>query len=126
MSRLTTARLLAAVAAASLLVASLVHFGYFVEGYSHDGAAVPEAVIGSVMLVGLALSWAPAPWGWRGLVGALGFGLAGSLVGLYLVMIGIGPQTVADVVYHVLLVATLIAGLYVAWRVPRGSTRAIG
>lgn len=116
MSRLTIARLLGAVAAISLLVASLIHFGYLVEGYADDGAALPEAIIGAVILVGLTLSRAAEPWGRRALIGGLGFGLAGSLLGLFLVAIGVGPQTVPDIVYHVALVGTLIAGLVVASR----------
>lgn len=120
MSRLSTVRAFIAVTAASLWVASLIHFGLLIPGYSHDGAAVPEAVIGTVMLVGLALSWAPQPWGGRAAVAALVFGLTGSLVGLVLVLIGVGPRTVPDIVYHVALVATLIVGLIVAIR-PRAA-----
>ncbi|MGH3649765.1 MAG: hypothetical protein ACRDU9_03575 [Acidimicrobiia bacterium] len=115
-----TIRWFIVVAALSLLVASLIHFGYLISGYEDEGAAVPEAVIGSVMLLGLALSWSPEPWGRRAAVGALAFGLAGSLLGLVLVLIGIGPRTVPDVVYHVLLVATLVVGLTLALR-RRGS-----
>lgn len=120
MSRLATARLLAAIAAGSLLVASLVHFGVVIDGYSHDEAALPEAIIGGVMLIGLASSWMSEPWGRRAVIGALAFGLAGSLVGLYLVVVGVGPQTLPDVVYHIVLVATLVAGLYVAVQIRPG------
>lgn len=119
MTRLTTIRWFIVVAALSLLLASLIHFGYLISGYEDEGAAVPEAVIGGVMLVGLGLSWSPQPWGRRAAVGALAFGLAGSLLGLVLVAIGIGPRTVPDVVYHVLLVTTLILGLTMALRRPR-------
>ncbi|HJQ77524.1 MAG TPA: hypothetical protein VJ948_09730 [Acidimicrobiia bacterium] len=116
---MTTIRWFIVVAALSLLLASLIHFGYLISGYEDEGAAVPEAVIGGVMLVGLALSWSPRPWGRRAAVAALAFGLAGSLLGLVLVAIGIGPRTVPDVVYHVLLVTTLILGLTMALRRPR-------
>lgn len=114
MSRFDLARVFAAVAALSLFVASLIHFGYFVEGYSDRGAAVPEAVIGAVILVGLALSWTSAPWGRRALIGGLAFGLAGSTLGLVLVFVGVGPRTTPDLVYHVLLVTALVVGLFVA------------
>lgn len=119
MTPMTTIRWFIVVAALSLLLASLIHFGYLISGYEDEGAAVPEAVIGGVMLVGLALSWSPRPWGRRAAVAALAFGLAGSLLGLVLVAIGIGPRTVPDVVYHVLLVTTLILGLTMALRRPR-------
>lgn len=113
---LTTIRWFIVVAAFSLLLASLIHFGFLISGYEDEGAAVPEAVIGSVMLLGLGVSWSPEPWGRRAAVGALAFGLAGSLLGLVLVIIGIGPRTVPDVTYHVVLVATLVVGLTLALR----------
>lgn len=87
MNRLNLARAFAAVISLSLFGASVIHFGYFVEGYRDRGAAVPEAVIGAVMVVGLTLSWARAPWGRRALIGGLAFGLAGSTLGLVLVVI---------------------------------------
>jgi peptidoglycan/LPS O-acetylase OafA/YrhL len=119
--RLSTLRWFIVVAALSLLVASLIHFGFLISGYEDEGAALPEAVIGSVMLVGLVLSWSAPPWGRRAAVAALAFGLAGSLLGLVLVIAGIGPTTTPDVVYHVSLVTTLIVGLALALR---GSRRA--
>lgn len=106
------------VAALSLLIASQIHFGNLVSGYEDQGAAVPESVIGGVMLLGLLFSWARAPWGRRAAIGALAFGLAGSTLGLVLVAIGVGPRTVPDVIYHVLLVTTLVVGLIQSLRRP--------
>jgi hypothetical protein len=42
---------------------------------------------------------------------AQGFALAGTLVGIFTIIVGVGPRTVPDVVYHVAIVAALIAGL---------------
>ena len=123
MSRVSLARTLAALAGVSLLVASAIHSGYLVEGYPHDGAALPEAVIGSVVLVGLALSWLRRPWGRRSLIGGLAFGLAGSTLGLVLVIIGVGPQSTPDVVYHIGLIVCLVAGLVAAIGTPRPTAR---
>jgi hypothetical protein len=118
--RLTATRWFIVAAALSLLIASQIHFGNLVSGYEDPGAAVPESVIGGVMLLGLLFSWAPPPWGRRAAIGALAFGLAGSTLGLVLVAIGIGPRTVPDVIYHVLLVTTLVVGLIQAVRRPPG------
>ncbi|MPZ53910.1 MAG: hypothetical protein GEU79_14455 [Acidimicrobiia bacterium] len=114
MSRLHLARVFLVVTALSLFVASLIHFGYLVEGYDDRGAATPEAVIGAVMVVGLVLSWVRPAWGRQALVGALAFGLAGSTLGLVLVFVGVGPQTTPDIIYHVSLVVALVIGLYLA------------
>jgi hypothetical protein len=47
-----------------------------------------------------------------------------TLVGVFVIIIGIGPRTVPDVVYHVTIVAVLIYGLVVAGRLPRGPEEA--
>lgn len=114
---MTAVRALIGATAGSLLIASLIHFGLLVEGYRHQQAATAEGVIAIVMLLGLALTWSPSPWSHRAAVGAFGFGFLGTLVGIFTIVIGVGPQTAPDVVYHVILLAALIAGLLVAVRI---------
>jgi hypothetical protein len=110
-----TVRVLIVVAAASLIIASLIHLEVLMEGYRDLGAGIAEGVIGGVMLVGLAFTWLPGRRGrWAG-VATLGFGLLGTLVGLFTVII-LGPRTLPDLVYHVALTAWLIVGVTVAWR----------
>lgn len=117
---MTAVRVLIGAAAGSLLIASLVHSGLLVEGYRHQQAATAEGVIAMVMLIGLALTWSPAPWSARAAVGTLGFGLLGTLVGIFTIVIGVGPRTVPDVVYHIGLLAALAAGLFLAVRTATG------
>ena len=50
----------------------------------------------------------------------LAVALLGTLVGLFTIAIGIGPQTVPDVAYHLVLLAALAAGLVVAVRCRAG------
>jgi len=45
---------------------------------------------------------------------AQGFALLGTLVGLFTIIIGVGPRTVPDVVYHIAVLIVLAAGLRVA------------
>jgi hypothetical protein len=47
---------------------------------------------------------------------AQAFALFWTLVGVFVIIIGIGPRTVPDVVYHIAIVAVLIYGLVVASR----------
>lgn len=117
---MTVVRALIGATAGSLLIASLIHSGLLVEGYRHRQAATAEGVIAVVMLIGLALTWSPAPWSDRAAVGALGFGLLGTLVGMFTIVIGVGPRTAADVVYHIALLAALTAGLFLAVRAAPG------
>jgi hypothetical protein len=100
----------------SFLLAALVHAGVLVDGYEDAGARIAESVIGGVLLAGLALTWlAPARTRAFGLA-AQGFALAGTTVGTYLSVAGIGASTVPDRVYHVAIWLTLVWGLIVAAR----------
>jgi hypothetical protein len=118
-----TIRLFLLVEAAAFLAASLVHTGYIVTGYEHPKARIAEGIIGIVLLVGLAYTWA-RPESTRGAgLGTQGFALLGTLVGAFTIAIGIGPRTVPDIVFHVGLVILLVWGLAVTARAPSGAHR---
>ncbi|MGH2351969.1 MAG: hypothetical protein ACRDI2_02720 [Chloroflexota bacterium] len=104
---------------ASFILAGLAHFGVLVEGYQDPGAATAESVIGIVLLAGFALTWVlPARTGAIG-VATQGFALIGTLIGVYVGVIGVGPSTVPDVVFHVAILLALLWGLVVAVRADR-------
>ncbi len=107
--------------AATYLGAAFVHFGIFVSGYEHRAAGTGESVIGTVLFAGLAATWIASAFT-RGIgLAAQTFALLGTLVGLFTIVIGVGPRTVPDVAYHVSIVAVLIWGLVVAKRTPSGA-----
>lgn len=120
MPRLT---LLLVVEGATFVAASLVHRGVLVHGYEHDRAAVAETVIGAVLLAG-ALLVRLRPGRARAIgIAVQAFAILGTLVGLAMVAIGVGPRTVPDVVYHFSILGLLVAGLVRtarlrAWQVP--------
>ncbi len=100
------------VEAAMFAVAAVVHSGRVVAGFAHRRARIAETVIGLVLLAGALLSWVlPAQAGSVQLA-AQGFALAGTTIGLFTVIVGVGPRTVPDVLYHVAMLAVLAAGLY--------------
>ena len=105
------ARLFLVLESATFLVAAAIHAGALVDGHTHHDAAIAETVIASVLIAALALQWTPQPWPLRFAVIAQGFAVAGVLVGLFTIAIGVGPQTVADVAYHVAILGVLAAGL---------------
>jgi hypothetical protein len=113
--------------AAAFVAAALVHAGVLPLGYEHEGAYVPEGIIGAVLLAGFALTWAlPVRMPAIG-IAAQGFALMGSLIGLYVGLIGVGPHTVPDFVFHAGIVLALLSGLVVATRQAQvGSVRAGG
>jgi hypothetical protein len=77
-----------------------------------------ETGVAVVLLIGLALTFIGPAWArWGGLAATV-LALAGASIGLYLALRGVGPNTVPDLVYHIALVALLVVGIGVAWRVP--------
>ena len=105
------------VAALSLLVAAALHAGFVIPGAFND-AAMYETGVAAVLLVGLGLTFVGPGWArWSGLAATV-LALAGACVGLYMAVRGLAPNTVADIVYHVALIALLLLGIAVAWRGP--------
>ena len=97
--------------------AALVHSGWLIGGYEDAGAGIAESVIAIVLLAGLVVSWIrPASTRDAG-IAVQAFGLLGTCVGTAL-LIFVGPRTVLDVVYHVVMLALLVWGLAVALRSP--------
>ncbi|EJL83725.1 hypothetical protein PMI15_02522 [Polaromonas sp. CF318] len=96
--------------------ASAVHSGLLLQGHTHGQARIAEAVIAAVLLAAWALSLVrPARTRKLALLGQA-FALLGTLVGLFTIAVGIGPQSAPDLVFHFALVALLLAGLYFARR----------
>jgi len=107
--------------AASYVVAALAHFAILIPGYEHRAAGTAESVIAAVLLAGLAATWM-GPLFTRGIgLATQMFALLGTLVGLFTIIIGVGPRTAPDIAYHVSIVAVLIWGLVVAKRTPSGA-----
>jgi hypothetical protein len=114
---LQTMRLFLFAEGATFLVAALIHFGVLLDGYQHRQAGIAESVIGIVLLAGLTFTWI-RPRAFRAAaLTAQGFALLGTLVGIFTIVIGVGPRTVPDVVYHVAIVLVLVSGLNVARRI---------
>lgn len=121
-------RLFLLATAAIFAAAALTHFGVLTTGYEHQRAATAETVIGSVLLLGFLLTLV-LPGSTRVIaLAALAFALLGTLVGVVMVAIGVGPRTGPDIAYHAVMVVALLAGLVVAVRTPpdkdSGSSRA--
>jgi hypothetical protein len=99
------------VEALAFFAAALIHAGLLVPGYAHRAARIAETVLGIALLAGLTVSLLqPARTRSAGLV-AQGFALLGTLVGILTMVIGVGPQSTPDVIYHLAMVALLGWGL---------------
>jgi hypothetical protein len=106
--------------------ASAVHSGLLVGGYRHEEARIAEAVIATVLLGGLVVTLVrPGLTRQAGLF-AQGFALLGTLVGLFTIIVGVGPRTVPDVILHSGLVILLTWGLASVRRMPADRTLPVG
>jgi hypothetical protein len=104
------------VEAASFYAAALLHSGIVAAGHAHWKAATAESVIGTVLLLGLLWTvFSPGSSRAAGL-GAQGFALLGTCVGVFTIIIGVGPRTPLDFALHAGFIALLITGLTRVWR----------
>ena len=111
-----TIRVLLFVEALAFAGAALIHFGVILAGYEHQKASVAETAIAAALLVAWAIACVRPQWTRRAGVVAQGFALMGTLLGLSMIFIGPGPQTMPDLVYHIAIAAVLAAGLVMAGR----------
>ena len=119
-----TLRGIMVLAAASLLVAAALHAGLLIDG-PVDQAAMYETGVAVILLIGLGLTFIGPAWARWGGLAALVLALAGASIGLYLALRGLGPNTPLDIAYHFALVALLLLGITVAWRIPSNPPVAI-
>ncbi|MBP0581999.1 hypothetical protein J8I29_21905 [Labrys sp. LIt4] len=92
--------------------ASMAHAGLLPFGEPHSRAATAEAIIAVILALGLATSLVRPPLARFAALAAQGLALLGTLVGAVTIAIGIGPQTVGDKIFHIVLVAVLVFGLW--------------
>lgn len=83
------------------------------QGYEHREAFIAESVIAVVLLLGLLVTRIAPNQAFFAAIAAQGFALLGTAVGLFTIVIGIGPRSVPDVIYHVGIVLVLISGFVV-------------
>ena len=97
--------------AVAFAVASLIHGGHVIPGYAHRNAHIAEAILAVVVVAGLAVTVVPPDHARRAGLLSQGFALLGTLVGLFTIAVGVGPRTVPDVIYHVLIIIALAFGV---------------
>ena len=96
---------------AAYVAGALTHFGALFSGLQHWRAAIAESIITAALVLGLGLYIAYRRPGIA--FSAQIFALLGTLVGLVMILIGVGPQSTFDDVLHALMLSLLAAGLEV-------------
>ena len=95
------------------IIAALVHSGKLISGYKHHKARIAESVIAIVLLSGVVIGFIyPASSQAIGLT-VQAFALSGTLVGLFTILIGVGPRSIPDYVFHILIIILLGIGLII-------------
>jgi hypothetical protein len=107
--------------AIAFALAALTHFGILLGGYEHQKAGIAESVIAAVLAFGLLTSVTRPTTTHGAELAAQSFALFGTLVGIFTIIVGVGPRTVPDIVYHLLIVMVLATGLIITLRARRAS-----
>lgn len=94
----------------------LTHAGLMPFGKAHTQAMRAETVIAVVLLFGLIAAIVQKPWSRKAVLGTQIFALLGTLVGLVMIIIGVGPQTEFDLVLHAGMIFSFIVGLWILYR----------
>jgi hypothetical protein len=102
---ITPASVLTLLAAVTLFVASAVHSGLLGALDPFEAAALPEAIIGAVLMVGVGVL-VRSPRSWRFVLGTTVFAVAGTVEGLRVTLPRGEP---GDIAYHVSLLGLLMA-----------------
>ena len=113
-----TIRLFLLLEGVSFLIAAAIHSGLMTTVDRNQGATIAESTIGVVLLIGYGLSWL---WSAQTLIFGIvaqTFALLGTLIGVYVVLIGVGPNTIPDIIYHFAILAVLVWGLVIVARAP--------
>jgi hypothetical protein len=96
--------------------AALIHAGVLATGYEHAKAQTAETVIALALIAGL-VATVISPLSSRTIgLAAQAFALAGTLVGLFTIAVGVGPRTALDLALHVAMIALLVSGLLLVAR----------
>ena len=114
-------RTILGLAALLFLGTASIHGGTLGEKYRHREARIAESVIGTVLLAGWIVGLSKPRYGRAASIGALTFGLVGTLIGVLTIAIGVGPRTALDLTIHAAMLLLLVAGLVMAKREGRAA-----
>lgn len=94
------------------LGAASLHFGLLAKGHEHSKARIAELIIALVLLAGLVFTFIqPANQLQIGRM-VQGFALFGTAIGIFTIIIGVGPRSVPDYILHTCMVILLVWGLF--------------
>ena len=98
--------------AIAFAVAGLVHSGVIPDDpYTHYRAAVAESAIAVILLIGWAFTFFRFPVARGAAITVQALALLGTIAGMVVTVLGIGPQTLPDTVFQLAMLLVLMGGL---------------
>ncbi len=93
------------------LGAASLHFGFFGKGYEHTKARIAETIIGLVLVTGFILTLF-SPDNQQVIARTVqAFALFGTCIGIFTIIVGVGPRTRIDIILHLCMITLLIWGI---------------
>jgi hypothetical protein len=105
-------KIILAVEVIAFLAAASVHFGFFIHGYEHPKAPIAESIIAFVLLIGLIITFVKPSLMRKAGLAVQGFALLVTLIGLFTIIIGVGPQSLPDLIFHICIIFLLTCGFF--------------
>ena len=93
------------------LNAAAAHFTILGGGNPDRAAGTAESVIGLVLLAGLITTIVRERLTRSAGLAVQVFALLGTLVGVFTIIVGVGPQTITDIIIHAVMLTLLVSGL---------------
>jgi hypothetical protein len=100
------------------VVAALIHAGLLIEGFEHPETRVAESVTAAVLFLGFLVSWRRPSWTRIAGILTQGFALFGISISFFTIILGLGPQSLPDMAYHLAIIAVLIWGVIISTKTP--------
>lgn len=104
--------------AISFFFAAAVHGGVLIHGREHTVIHVGETFMGIVLAAGVVASGLVPRHARAIAFGTQIFAFFGTVLGLLLIAVGIGPSSVPGLTFNAAVLLLLCLGLFFAWRTP--------
>lgn len=93
------------------IIGALSHAGFLPFSYLHFQARVAESIIAVLLTIGLASTFTKKPWKFKLTTATQVLSLFGTLVGVVMISIGVGPRTNFDYGLHAAMIILFLVAL---------------
>jgi hypothetical protein len=98
------------------VLGALAHAGFLPLSHPHLQARTAESIIAILLAIGLVATFVRESWGRRVTLAMEVLSLFGTLIGLTMILIGVGPRSGFDYALHTAMIISFIVALRVLLR----------